>query len=1042
MMQKRKLVALLLLMAMLFTLLPTAAMAETEAATVSITASEGAAVQLLGTAYKTTATDYGSYDKINNYVSKAYSANSIVDNQDGTKTHTFQLTDQDKYLTYRVSMKDYITKAGYIKHGDSVRVVYNDADLLANVTPTVDDWMDDSVLLNVNEQNHLKLKPSETFRLKDYRNWQIVDSVSNNNIIIEPDFHYKILSGEDVISIEPVISGNGNATGNWLDITAKQEGTAIVEVSYDAIDIANGSYPGIYGPTGDTRTGLVVVQVGADTAHDVAFGIDCYSSDELVYDGTNIRPWDSEFDTLYFIGDMGELQLNPTVTTGSAVTISKLEVSHDNGEQWAELQKDSSSEHYVATIVAGNNLIRATKSDSTTPSAYQLVRGEKVDVKLVNQSNPGKNIAAGDTVRIVLDGLHQPIGKMATVYNPCSESDGWGNPDWATSAAKLSYLFDNGDRVLTQNAQQYAFSTENNYLTVTLPKDGTVSHTFTAGYISGDYYGYPSIVTHRTIPETGIEIPSGIFADTVHYTRSILPDITVTVGQQPSANGVPELVGADSAQASIELGKTYFAYVNQFFKDVDHDALTYTVSVNGAAAQTINADYEFKPSETGEYELVFKANDGQADSPEYTVTLTVTGSGSSGGGGDTDDDIYFDMDGQPIAGYITMSVVDNAKRPAGSNSPVALGTIIAPVDVPYAAGETVAGVTLRLLDAYHMKAEYAGSTTGNFYLASIETSDGSLGEFDAGSGSGWMFTCDGVFPEVGAADILAETADTVCWKYTSALGEDIGGGGGAGTVKPEDGKVLAELPTTGTGVTDLIGAIGAIDKNSGEVLKAAREAYDKLSEEEKKLVENYDQLVAVEREYQRLTSPLPFADVPEKHWAQEAIHYIYSKDLMRGVDDNQFAPEAEVNRAMLVTMLYRLEGTPTATTSNSFADVADNSWYTESILWASANHLVSGYGKNQFGPEDGITREQLAVVLLRYSQYKNYDTGKTADLSRFADGEQISSWAAPALTWANAEGLITGRGKTTMAPQGTVTRAEAAAILMRYMQTVDKDNNQ
>lgn len=274
------------------------------------------------------------------------------------------------------------------------------------------------------------------------------------------------------------------------------------------------------------------------------------------------------------------------------------------------------------------------------------------------------------------------------------------------------------------------------------------------------------------------------------------------------------------------------------------------------------------------------------------------------------------------------------------------------------------------------------------------------------------------------------------------MGEDIGGGGGAGTVKPEDGKVPAELPTTGTGVTDLIGSIGAIDKNSGEVLKAAREAYDKLSEEEKKLVENYDQLVAAEQEYQRLTSPLPFADVPEKHWAQEAIHYIYSKDLMRGVDDNQFAPEAEVNRAMLVTMLYRLEGTPTATTSNSFADVADNSWYTESILWASANHLVSGYGKNQFGPEDGITREQLAVVLLRYSQYKNYDTSKTADLSRFADGEQISSWAAPALAWANAEGLITGRGKTTMAPQGTVTRAEAAAILMRYMQTVAKDNNQ
>ena len=360
MMQKKKLVALLLLIAMLFTLLPTAAMAETEAATVSITASEGAAVQLLGTVYKTTTTDYGSYDKINNYVSKAYSANSIVDNQDGTKTHTFQLTDQDKYLTYRVSMKDYITKAGYINHGDSVRVVYNDADLLANVTPTVDDWMDDSVLLNVNEQNYLKLKPSETFRLKAYRNWQIVDSVSNNNIIIEPDFQYDIVSGDDVIQLASVASGNSN----WMDIQAIKEGTAIVKVSYDAIDIANGNYPGIYGPSGDTRTGLVVVQVGADTAHDVDFGIDCYSSDELVYDGTNIRPWDSEFDTLYFTGDRGELRLEPTVTTGSAVTISKLEVSHDNGEQWTELQKDSATSCYTANIAAGNNIFRATKSDA------------------------------------------------------------------------------------------------------------------------------------------------------------------------------------------------------------------------------------------------------------------------------------------------------------------------------------------------------------------------------------------------------------------------------------------------------------------------------------------------------------------------------------------------------------------------------------------------------------------------------------------------------------------------------------------------------
>lgn len=1006
MMQKKKLVALLLLIAMLFTLLPTAAMAETEAATVSITASEGAAVQL--------------FTQTKNYVSEEIESIDTINNADGTVTYQFATNANS--LTYRISKEHYITKAGNVDVGDQLTVVYTDNDLYANVKPTVETYKEANVLLNINKQNHLRLQQGETFRLRAYRSWQITNS-DVGNIMIEPDFHYEVLSGEDVISIEPVISGNGNATGNWLDITAKQEGTAILEVTYDAIDIAK---QGVYGACNSKRTGLVVVQVG-DTADDVDLGIECYSSNALTYDKEHAQPWDSEFDTLYFTGNEGELQLKPTVTTGSAVTISKLEVSHDNGGQWKALQKDKDSEHYVATIVAGNNLIRATKSDSTTPSAYQLVRGEKADVRVYNRTNPGEALAAGDKVCVMLDGLHIPVGKMAGIYNPAMAM-------WGGTATNLSYRMEE-ERLTGTGTEQYKFITDNNFIEFTLTETVNLKE----GYILGGLWGSDP-GAHRALTDEG-NLPN-LDAPTGEYIRSILPDITVTVGQQPSANRAPELAGADSAQESIELGKTYFAYVNEFFKDVDHDALTYTVSVNGAAAQTINANYEFKPNETGEYKLVFKANDGQADSPAYTVTLTVTDSGSSGGGGDTDDDIYFDMGGQPIAGYITMSVVDNAKRPAGSNSPAALGTIIASVKVPYAAGDTVAGVTLRLLNAYGMKAEYTGSTTGNFYLASIETPDGWLGEFDAGSGSGWMFTCDGVFPEVGAADILAETADTVCWKYTSALGEDIGGGGGAGTVKPEDGKVPAELPTTGTGVTDLIGSIGAIDKNSGEVLKAAREAYDKLSEEEKKLVENYDQLVAAEQEYQRLTSPLPFADVPEKHWAQEAIHYIYSKDLMRGVDDNQFAPEAEVNRAMLVTMLYRLEGTPTATTSNSFADVADNSWYTESILWASANHLVSGYGKNQFGPEDGITREQLAVVLLRYSQYKNYDTSKTADLSRFADGEQISSWAAPALAWANAEGLITGRGKTTMAPQGTVTRAEAAAILMRYMQTVAKDNNQ
>lgn len=1006
-MQKKKLIAVLLLVAMLFTLVPTAAMAGTEAATVSITASVGADVQL--------------FTQTKNYVTQEIQKTASTENQDGTITYYFETT-ADK-LTYRVSKEQYITKAGSINSGAELTVVYTDNDLYSNAVPNVETYKEANVLLNINKQNQLRLQQDETFRLRAYRSWQIVGNTISN-IIIEPDFHYKVLSGDDVINITPVVSGNGNAKGNWLDITAKQAGTAIVEVTYDAIDIAG---QGVYGACDAGRTGLVVVQVG-DVADDVDFGVDCFSSNARVYDKDHAQPWDAEFDTLYFTGDTGKLQLNPTVTTGSQVTVSKVEVSHDRGNTWKSAI--ATDDGYEAEIGQGNNIIRITKSDSTTPSAYQLVRGEKVDVKLYNRTNPEQAFAVGDKVCVTIDGLHIPVGKMAGIYNPCYDSDGWGNSDWATSAAKISYS-NNGERISSSQGSQYELITKANYIEFTL-SDNEVN--LTDGYVSADLWGSElnDEKNHRGLDDDGTGV--NFSAATVHYTRSILPDITVSVGQNPSGNRAPELKNPNitSADATITLGNAYHLFVNQLFTDADNDALTYSVSVNDAAEQTTNADYQFKPDKAGTYTLVFKANDGQADSPVYTVTLTVKQSSSAGGGGDADNDSNFDMDGQPIAGYITMSVEDRAKRPANSNVPVALGTIIAPVEVPYADGETVAQVTMRLFNAYNIGVDFGGTVTDGFYLKSIKTDWGSLGEFDAGGGSGWMFTCDGEFPEVSVADIKAAGVDTVCWKFTSALGEDIGGG--AGAAKPEDNKVPAELPTTGTGVADLIASIGNIDKNSGDLLQAAREAYDKLTAEEQKLVKNYDQLLAAEREYGRLTNPLPFADVKEQHWAKEAIQYVYSKDLMNGSKDGAFEPEAELSRAMLVTILYRLEGAPAAAGHNTFTDVTDRDWFTNAVLWASSNNLVSGYGDGKFGANDAITREQLASILMRYSQYKQYDTNKKANLNGFADKGQISSWAESSVAWAKAEGLLNGRTAANIAPQGEVTRAETAAILMRYLQ--------
>jgi hypothetical protein len=137
---------------------------------------------------------------------------------------------------------------------------------------------------------------------------------------------------------------------------------------------------------------------------------------------------------------------------------------------------------------------------------------------------------------------------------------------------------------------------------------------------------------------------------------------------------------------------------------------------------------------------------------------------------------------------------------------------------------------------------------------------------------------------------------------------------------------------------------------------------------------------------------------------------------------------------VLVTVLYRLESSPQATGTNSFTDVKDDERYTNAVTWANTNNIVTGYGISLFGTNDPVTREQLAAILHRYASYKNYDVTTTTDLTAYTDAQEIGAWAQDALKWANAEGLITGRTTTTLAPGGSTTRADVATILMRFVQ--------
>lgn len=186
------------------------------------------------------------------------------------------------------------------------------------------------------------------------------------------------------------------------------------------------------------------------------------------------------------------------------------------------------------------------------------------------------------------------------------------------------------------------------------------------------------------------------------------------------------------------------------------------------------------------------------------------------------------------------------------------------------------------------------------------------------------------------------------------------------------------------------------------------------------------------------SSSTPFLDI-RTHWAKSAIESAVAKGLFAGTSPTTFHPDQAMNRSMLVTVLYRMEKEPAAEgRGKSFEDVSAGAYYVKAVVWASDKGIVAGYSETQFGPEDTITREQLAVILNRYATYKGYNTSKTADLAAFQDADQISEWARVPVQWANVMKLLNGRTSTTLAPKGSATRAEVAKILVTFLDTVKR----
>lgn len=307
------------------------------------------------------------------------------------------------------------------------------------------------------------------------------------------------------------------------------------------------------------------------------------------------------------------------------------------------------------------------------------------------------------------------------------------------------------------------------------------------------------------------------------------------------------------------------------------------------------------------------------------------------------------------------------------------------LSVPIGAGETVITVSI-------------GSTTYTLHITSTHTSGG-------GSGAGYRVTVE-----------PSENGTVKSSHSTASAGTTV-----TLTAAPQDGYRLTALT-----VTDRNGKTVTLNnKGDGKYTFVMPSG-----------------AVTVKVTFAPITAgDLPFIDVPAGAWYEDGVRYVYHNGLMAGTSATTFSPDVSTTRGMIATILWRLEGSPQVDCAMAFDDVAANSWYAEAIRWAASEGIVSGYGDGRFGPDDSITREQMAAMLYRYAQNKGYDVsvGEDINILSYTDFEDLSEYAIPAMQWAVGAGIISGTSESTLGPRGNASRSQVAVILTRYCENVAKE---
>ena len=363
-----------------------------------------------------------------------------------------------------------------------------------------------------------------------------------------------------------------------------------------------------------------------------------------------------------------------------------------------------------------------------------------------------------------------------------------------------------------------------------------------------------------------------------------------------------------------------------------------------------------------------------------------------------------------------------------------------------------AGLTSIGAESNYVKTIYAPSCLGGYALS----------EFTNGKNSGWMYTINGSHPNYGLKEQELKDGDMVVWHYVNDYSHEVSDWPGdsqhpsLGNGTYYNGWLRAADITPERYVEQLLGKIVTIGRHGtvepklklSDIGKSVTFTFKpdkgyrvkdvKVDGKSVGAVTTYkvDKLTVSTRiEVEFTNGKLPFTDVRESDWFYEDVAFAYENGLFAGTSDTTFSPNASMTRAMLVTVLYRLEGQPAVNGRSGFSDVQYNGYYEDAVTWAADNGIVNGTSTTTFSPNANVTREQMAAILYRYAQHKKYNTAASSGLNGFTDHASVSGYAAASLEWAVAEKLVNGSAGKLM-PTGNATRAQVAAILHRFVENV------